>query len=245
MRETNSKKDIARTFPGNKYFTEETGALKSLERVLNAFANYEPGIGYVQGMNFIAASLLYHADEYISFWLLTLIFEKFEMRDIYLPKLPGLSKHCQIIDILMLNYIPDLYAHLCKFEIKVEMFCAEWIFALFSSVVPVERIGMFYDNMLTQGWPFFYKLILAFLMQFKRQILTENDFPGILTILKSQNHITRLTAKQNKSFLFDWNELFKKALKLEIDSYFIYKMHSNYDQDTQLFKMSFSQTGPE
>lgn len=41
--------------------------------------------GYVQGMNYIAASLLYHADECISFWLMDVIFKKFEMRDIYLP----------------------------------------------------------------------------------------------------------------------------------------------------------------
>jgi len=41
--------------------------------------------GYVQGMNFIAASILYHAEEYLAFWLLVMIFEIFEMRDIYLP----------------------------------------------------------------------------------------------------------------------------------------------------------------
>jgi hypothetical protein len=57
----------------------------SLERVLNAFAKYDPQIGYVQGINFIAASLIFHAEEYISFWLLVMIFEMFEMRDIYLP----------------------------------------------------------------------------------------------------------------------------------------------------------------
>ena len=36
-------------------------------------------------MNFIAASLLYHAEEYIAFWLLVMLFEIFELRDIYLP----------------------------------------------------------------------------------------------------------------------------------------------------------------
>ena len=36
-------------------------------------------------MNFIAAALLYHAEEYIAFWLFIMIFERFEMRDIYLP----------------------------------------------------------------------------------------------------------------------------------------------------------------
>jgi len=35
-------------------------------------------------MNFLAAVLAYHAEEYIAFWLLVSIFEEFEMRDIYL-----------------------------------------------------------------------------------------------------------------------------------------------------------------
>lgn len=34
-------------------------------------------------MNFVAASILYHADEYIAFWIMVLVFEKAEMRDVY------------------------------------------------------------------------------------------------------------------------------------------------------------------
>ncbi len=57
------------------------------------FGHYDPQIGYVQGMNFLAGVLAYHAEEYIAFWLLVAIFEIFELRDIYLPNLPGLDKH--------------------------------------------------------------------------------------------------------------------------------------------------------
>jgi len=35
-------------------------------------------------MNFIASSILYHAEEYVAFWILIHIFEKAEMRDIYM-----------------------------------------------------------------------------------------------------------------------------------------------------------------
>lgn len=40
--------------------------------------------GYVQGMNLIVATMLYHAEEYIAFWLTCMIFESLEMRDIFL-----------------------------------------------------------------------------------------------------------------------------------------------------------------
>lgn len=93
--------DVSRTFPGSKYFKREGGGLVELQRLLECFAKYDPQIGknsfkymliliintiligYVQGMNFIAASFLYHAEEYIAFWLLVMMFELFEMRDIY------------------------------------------------------------------------------------------------------------------------------------------------------------------
>ncbi len=78
-------------------------------------------------MNFIAGSLLYHAEEYITFWVLADLFEFLEMRDIFIPSdfplslpllnlidLPGLSKHCQIIDILMFKEQNRTYSSLVK-----------------------------------------------------------------------------------------------------------------------------------
>lgn len=52
-------------------------------------------------MNYIGAIFVYHAEEYLAFWLMVRVFEIFEMRDIYMPKLPGLKKHTMIIDYLI------------------------------------------------------------------------------------------------------------------------------------------------
>ena len=95
--------------------------------------------------------------------------------------------------------------------------------------------------MLIEGWPYFYKVILSFLMLFKKEILNESDFPGVLTILKSQSHVPKYVSNSKEITNLNWNELFNDASKLEIDNYFVYKMHSNYDNDTQRFKLSFSQ----
>lgn len=97
----------------------------------------------------------------------------------------------------------------------------------------------FYDNLLGEGWPFFYKIILAFLQQFEKQIKEQDDLMGILTVLKSQNHIIKNSLKDKNSMTVDWNSLFQKTQKIEIDSYFIYKMHSNFDVDNQWFRTSF------
>ncbi len=84
-----------------------------------AFSKYDLEIGYVQGMNFVVAALLYHASEEIAFWLFVALIDQLELRDVYkhgtLPSrivgLPGLYKHTQIIDMLILQNMHELYQH--------------------------------------------------------------------------------------------------------------------------------------
>jgi hypothetical protein len=81
-------------------------------------------------MNYIAANLLFHAEETLAFWLFEHLFKKFQIRDLYIASttnfidfliffldnldFPGLSKHLQLIDMLIMIHLPDLYSHLVK-----------------------------------------------------------------------------------------------------------------------------------
>ena len=78
-------------------------------------------------MNFIAASILYHAEEYVAFWIMAMVFEKCEMMDIYQAgifdfifiktiDLPGLSKHAQMIHLLIMKNMPNLFSKLVLFQ---------------------------------------------------------------------------------------------------------------------------------
>ena len=79
------KRDLNRTFPDCLFFAENNSGQILLERVLIAISKYDPEIGYVQGMNFVIGSLLYHCSEEIAFWLFVSLLSDHEMRDIYLP----------------------------------------------------------------------------------------------------------------------------------------------------------------
>lgn len=58
------KKDLARTDLNNPFFLTPFKTEKNpLFNVLNAYANYDKEIGYVQGMNIIASWLLKHLQE--------------------------------------------------------------------------------------------------------------------------------------------------------------------------------------
>eukprot|EP01017_Pseudomicrothorax_dubius_P006544 TRINITY_DN11894_c0_g1_i1.p1 TRINITY_DN11894_c0_g1~~TRINITY_DN11894_c0_g1_i1.p1 ORF type:complete len:103 (-),score=16.76 TRINITY_DN11894_c0_g1_i1:426-734(-) len=93
-----------------------------LEKILTCYSRFDTQIGYVQGMNFIGGAILYHSEEYMAFWILVMILDMLGMKDVYLPgpihlvslmnflvDLPGLSKHLEIIEILLLQHHPDIY----------------------------------------------------------------------------------------------------------------------------------------
>jgi hypothetical protein len=62
-------------------------------------------------MNFIVGSLLFHADEVMAFWLYVSLVEDCEIRDIFLPGLPGLFKHTKIIEDIIEDNIPEIATH--------------------------------------------------------------------------------------------------------------------------------------
>ena len=64
------------------------------------------------------------------------------------------------------------------------MYASDWLFALFSNIIPVEAYHLFLDNFYQQGWTFFYKFSLSFLKCLKDQILEAQDLSDILTIVK-------------------------------------------------------------
>jgi len=61
-----------------------------LKRILLAFSNYEREVGYVQGMNFIAAALMFHTGEVAAFWLLCYFMEQYDLKKVLSAGMEGL-----------------------------------------------------------------------------------------------------------------------------------------------------------
>ena len=62
-------------------------------------------------MNFIVGALLFHANEVMAFWLFVSLIEDCEMRDIYMHGLPGLFKHSNLINLLVMTHLPTRSEH--------------------------------------------------------------------------------------------------------------------------------------
>ena len=64
------------------------------------------------------------------------------------------------------------------------MYASDWIFALFSNVIPTSKMDKFFDGFFKTGWIFFYKFTMTLLRILSTKILLSDDLSDILDIIK-------------------------------------------------------------
>lgn len=228
--------DLGRTFPGIKHFRKGSPGREALRRVLTAFSKYDPQLGYVQGMNFIAGALLWHSSEVEAFWFLVGLMEDFELRDNFLPNMPGLNKHAQIIELLIFEKLPELHRKFADIGVSADIIITDWCFTLFANVVKVNDMGCVLSGFFEGGWVFFYKLVLVILYKLQPLLLSCGECWDVLTLLKSSQNLTRALARKLGTGF--WSSLVKEALNLSLDEKYIKYLHMNFSTETALFKIT-------
>jgi hypothetical protein len=174
--------DIDRTFPSQKFFGSADKA--SLRRILISISLYDPSVGYVQGMNFLAGAILWHASEVKTFWLMVTLLGKFELRLNYIPGLPGLAKHSKILELILFEQYPSFVCYLNDNRADISVYITEWCFTLFAKVVPIVEMGQVLDEFFKNGWIFFYKMVITILLRLKDKLFNLKDPSDILTLIK-------------------------------------------------------------
>jgi hypothetical protein len=128
-------RDINRTFPNLKFFTELRSLGQSqLFNVLKAYSIHNPEVGYCQGMGFLVGMLLSHMDELDAFNVLSELMRKdgeYNMQGLYKPGLPLLNDYLGKLDKMISTEIPRLSDHFTSLGVETSMFASQWILTLF------------------------------------------------------------------------------------------------------------------
>lgn len=128
---------MKRTFPHDKYF-QSSETKKILFDVLKAYTLYDNTWGYVQGMNFIAGSLIYHASPDIAFWLFVSLIFDYHLRENYKLGFPGVTKINEEIQKLLSTKWPKLSKLFVSTDTDFGMFTLEIIMSLFGIALPLS-----------------------------------------------------------------------------------------------------------
>lgn len=204
------KKDVIRTFQSDKYFRNQP-VLKVLQTILEDMADNNQEIGYVQGMNFIIGSIVYHCTHYLhSTMILDFLFEYLEMRKVF--NFTTLDTYLEVAKGLMKCHLLEFYSYFDKvIKIDFKMLLLDWFFCLGFNKVPLNYSHLLLQNLVRYGWFFFYRLLI--------------------------NYFRLFSEKRSKRFLSAKNLQEKFELQIELKNF--YKLKIDWEELLNLSTESF------
>jgi hypothetical protein len=157
-----------------------------LHRLLIALSTYRD-IGYVQGINFIAASFLWHCDEEFAFFIIDELFKVMKVEENYTDNLIGVQNKSQFFfDEYLQEHEPEIHQNLSEKEILPLMLFAEWIVTLGFSIIPIEHHITLTNGLLEHNWNFLYRAMANYLRSVL-DVFRDLDFGDTLTVIKGAN----------------------------------------------------------
>lgn len=200
--------DIHRTRTDNVFFRKGPGVTK-LRDVLLAYSRRNPEVGYCQGMNLIAASLLLimpTAED--AFWILTSMVEVILPQHYYDHGLLASRADQIVLRQYISDVLPKLSLHLEDLGIELEALTFQWFLSVFTDCLSAEALYRVWDVVLclnvtstvnpsmpekedmstaktiasggNGGSTFLFQVALALLKLNEQQLLTTCDTPAAL-----------------------------------------------------------------
>ncbi|KAL4960830.1 TBC domain-containing protein [Aspergillus stella-maris] len=140
--------DINRTLTDNVFFRKGPGVEK-LKEVLLAYSRRNPEVGYCQGMNLIAGSLLLitpTAED--TFWLLTSMIEVILPKHYYDHGLLASRADQQVLRQYISQILPKLSSHLESLGVELEALTFQWFLSVFTDCLSAEALYRVWDVVL-------------------------------------------------------------------------------------------------
>ncbi|ORZ31013.1 rab-GTPase-TBC domain-domain-containing protein [Catenaria anguillulae PL171] len=163
-------KDIGRTYPHHVLFKDPTSPGQvQLASVLKAYAQYNPQVGYTQGMNFITGLLLLHMppEEALNTLIALMTTHQFPHHS---HDLSHMHAACALFDMILAKYLPDLAKYLADNDVQAVMYLPRWWMSGFE-VCPWGCRVRIWDWVIVDGFTGFCKASVALLACIQDHIL--------------------------------------------------------------------------
>lgn len=174
------RRDINRT----NFIPEEK--CEDLFRVLKVYSVYDPDVGYTQGMAFITTPLILNCNtEAEAFGLLVSLMKYYNLREFYLPGMPGLMLMLYQFDRLLEENTPKLANHLVREGIRSSMYATQWFLTIFAYKFPLEFVLKIFDILFFEGIESLLKFAVNLMIKNEKSLISLK-FDQLLNFLKNQ-----------------------------------------------------------
>mmetsp|Transcript_75550 Transcript_75550/g.218233 ORF Transcript_75550/g.218233 Transcript_75550/m.218233 type:complete len:286 (+) Transcript_75550:67-924(+) len=177
--------DLPRTFPTLAFFHEGGPMHADLSRILEAYSFFRPDIGYVQGMNYLAAMLLLYLPAFEAFVGLCNLLNAPSVLGLYRMEPNAVQCRAALFREFCEAQLPAVGRVIDKVGLMPEMFLIEWFMTLYAKCLPVEVAAVVWDLFLLDGEVVLYCAALALLRMSEAALLSEEgaDLEGCAKIL--------------------------------------------------------------
>jgi len=117
------------------------------------------------------------------------------------------------LEKIILNKFNTLYKFLIRKGVEIEIIIVEWVFSLFSSVIPIELQMQFYFGFFAEGWNFFYKMCISVILNLDIEKNDEIEAEDIYLVLKFKKH----EHNYEKNRYIIWKNVIERAFQIEYD----------------------------
>ncbi|XP_063309086.1 TBC1 domain family member 22B isoform X2 [Pelobates fuscus] len=201
--------DIPRTNPLIPLFQQPL-VQEIFERILFIWAIRHPASGYVQGINdlvtpFFVVFLTEHVEEDVenfdvsslsqdtlrnieadSFWSMSKLLDG--IQDNYTFAQPGIQQKVKALEELVSRIDDQVHCHFKKYEVEYLQFAFRWMNNLLMRELPLRCTIRLWDTYQaeSEGFSHFHLYVCAaFLIKWRKEILDEEDFQGLLMLLQN------------------------------------------------------------
>ncbi|KAL8935083.1 MAG: hypothetical protein Q9211_004895, partial [Gyalolechia sp. 1 TL-2023] len=180
------KRDLGTRTSFSKY-AAAAGLQDGLFGVCKAYALFDEGVGYAQGMNFLAMPLLFNMPEEEAFCLLVRLMNHYHLRDMFVQDMPGLHLHLYQFERLLEDFEPALYCHLHRRGVHPLLYATQWFLTLFAYRFPLQLVLRVYDLVLSEGLEgAILKFGIILMQKNSRTLLGMNDMSSLTNFLKEK-----------------------------------------------------------
>ncbi|SZF02324.1 unnamed protein product [Blumeria hordei] len=179
------KRDLGARTSFSKFATS-AGLQDGLFGVCKAYALFDEGVGYAQGMNFLVMPLLFNMPENEAFCLLVKLMNQYRLRDLFIQDMPGLHKHLYQFERFLEDFEPALFCHLQRRQVTPHLYATQWFLTLFAYRFPLQLVLRIYDLILSEGLQAILKFGIVLMQRNAKALLEISDMVALTNFLKDR-----------------------------------------------------------
>jgi hypothetical protein len=200
-------RDIPRAMPGVRLFTQ-SAVRESLYRILRAYANADPEVGYFQGFIFSAALFMSYMTEFRAFWTFYHLMQGREhrLRELYICDFEGLKDLNKVWAYLFNMRLPDVYLKVRSLGIDEMLYTTSWFLTSFLNLgfPPIFRLRIM-DRYVAFGTRALLSLGLAIASLLKDELMEANREVALSLL---QSPASGKALKEWRDILARWDKMF-------------------------------------